>query len=152
MDIRKSAKSLLDWLIFLWPITTILIGVLLLLTFLLLYEYLPSSPLPDYKIEGVGHIYMHEQGRYTIEVNKPGTKEFTLGSLTQDRHDLGANVVVKDVPEDDFNYIVIKQVKNGLTGGIQNARLEFHIKPSSKIQGGSWNHGKSGKGTTQTID
>ncbi len=95
---------------------------------------------------------MHEKGRYTIEVNKPGTKEFTLESLSQDRYDFGANIVVRDVPEENQNYIIIKQVKNGLTGGTQNAQLEFHIKPSSRIQGGSWDHGKSGKGTTQPID
>lgn len=94
----------------------------------------------------VDKVYMNEISRYTfITKQKNGeSKVWQLQYVISER-----THIYEDVPPNKRMYV---EYCNRCSGGsILPNIVNIHIHSLDEIQGGSWNHGKFGKGQTQVI-
>jgi len=104
----------------------------------------------EQKIENIERIFMHEPGRYSIFVRTPRTNQCHFEKIAGYG---GGDVQVflyTDVKHGNPMWITIKG-ENFPNGQKYYHTLEFHVRDMESIQGGGWDHGKFGKGTTSVV-
>ena len=94
----------------------------------------------------VDKVFMNERGRYTFITQQNGESLVWEKSTyyPQRIH------VYTDVPKEERMYVEYSYECSG--GEPTLKRLDIHIHELDEIQGGSWNHGKFGRGQTQVIE
>jgi hypothetical protein len=105
---------------------------------------------PDHEvvIRDVVQVNWHEQTRYTFWVQKAGSSE--IDRITIDFNDEPRRLA--DVPPFEKNWVkYTAHYVRGMNGAICN-KGEIHLHNVKDIQGGGWDHGKFGRGTTSVIE
>lgn len=104
-----------------------------------------KSGADNYKIENVVRVFMHEPDLYTFGVQNPESSEVRM--ITMKCYD-GVKIFT-DVPADKRMWVEVFRTGNGWESN--RYRIEIHVYSEKNIEGGGWDHGKFGKGTTQVI-
>lgn len=127
--------------------TMIVVGLVLLalVPFVLIKacpEAVYESPM-DVRVDNVVRIFMHTPNSFTVLIEQTGTKELKLHKF-----DFAATVTVfADVAPESKMWAMFKRDK-GKGYGV----LELHVHAPASIEGGGWDKGKDGRGTTHVIE
>lgn len=100
----------------------------------------------DEKIDNVVRIFMHSPRQFSVLVES-GSNELTLRTLP---YLWGEVKIFTDVPRGQKNWVILNGYHSTMNGN--HLSLELHIHSPKDVEGGGWDHGKSGKGMTQVIE
>ncbi len=106
----------------------------------------------------VTRVFMHEPGRFSaLVVANPSSGELQLqtfqryGTCRIIREDVR---FFRDVPPDTAAWILVRNGRYG-PGGADCREvvelLEIHLRSGEDLNGAGWDHGKSGRGTTEAL-
>ena len=101
------------------------------------------------KIENVVRVFMHEPGNYSFLVEDKKSEKLVLMSYytyNQEEVDL-----VTDVPANQKMWATVSWEKRG-DGSIFFKEIVIHLHSANDVEGGAWNHGKHGRGTTHVLE
>lgn len=117
------------------------------LTLLMLSACAGPKPQPtSERIENIQRVFYHEHSRYTLMVVDPETKQATMRTFN--------NVVLFfDVSDGEPMWALYKVTDASwdITTWIPIYQLKIHMTSPSAVEGGAWNHGKFGSGSTEVI-
>ena len=121
--------------------------LIVILLFFVFGTFIYSSP----KVENYGdvvRVFWHENTRYSIQIKQNGSKDISVVTF----ENVDVVKLTADVPENEIMYVRAVGKRNlfGL-GFKQYDLLEIHIHSEKNIEGGGWNHGKQGSGTTNVV-
>ncbi|MDO8600308.1 MAG: hypothetical protein Q7R73_01645 [bacterium] len=101
----------------------------------------------DYKIENVVRIFMHEPGHYTFFIKNEKTPgELEIKTIGVDRNLVK---IFTDLLPSKNPWV---RHYTGCSPYPSWGCLEIHIRNPQDVQGGGWNHGKFGRGTTVVVE
>lgn len=103
----------------------------------------------DNSVRNVVRIFMIEPGKkYAVWVQEPGQTEIKERVYSHSNDFTNVKVFL-DVPKGQKPWIRFHGVNKATEPN--EITIEFHLPSAESIEGGGWNHGKFGRGTTQVI-
>ena len=120
----------------------------LVLTLLMLSACAGPKPEPTReRIENVQRIFYHEGSRYTLMIVDPETKQATMRTF------YGQVALFFDISNGEPMWALyeVTDFYQDIDKWIPIYRLKIHMTSPSAVEGGAWNHGKFGSGSTEVI-
>lgn len=116
---------------------------------------------PELRIDNVVRVFMHEPHRYTLFAQRPETKElavyeFSIRKGFEYRRANGEILkrcdirLLADVPNGEPMWATSERWGSSPPGA--DCVLTIHLHDPTEIDGGGWDHGKFGHGTTHAIE
>jgi hypothetical protein len=101
----------------------------------------------DKKIEHVVRVFMREPTKYSIMARVPGTPRLEMLPLESNVSDIYCKFnFFADVPAGDEMWVLVHFNDND-----NPLSFDIHLRSENDVEGGGWNHGKLGSGTTQVV-
>lgn len=120
-------------------------SVLAALAILCLFSCVSHCATEHNTIDNVRAVYMHDSNTYSfLIIDRNTDREYTKS--------FDANTVrfVRDVPTGQLLWVEFDDNSHPCQG--TGDSLTVHLQADTQVQGGSWDYGKSGNGTTNLID
>ena len=117
------------------------------LTLLMLSACAGPKPQPTSEhIENIQRVFYHEASRYTLMIVDPETKQATMRTFDN-------VVLIFDVSDGEpmWALYTVTDFFRGISKWILIYQLKIHMSSPSAVEGGAWNHGKFGSGSTEVI-
>ncbi|MEK7584580.1 MAG: hypothetical protein AAB490_05020 [Patescibacteria group bacterium] len=107
----------------------------------------PKPQPTSERIENVQRVFYHERSRYTIMTMDPTTKKAAMRTFYSDVS------LFFDVENGQPMWALHETVDytHDFNQWIPVTQTEIHMTSPSAVEGGAWNHGKFGSGSTEVI-
>lgn len=109
--------------------------------------------MTDERIDDVARVFWHEGHRYSILV-ETGDNTYRTVSLPHYpcAWGTGAVSVVSDVPTNEKMWVELRVERGSNFSADCFEKIAIHVHSPKEVEGGGWNHGKFGTGTTSVIE
>jgi len=125
--------------------------------------------MQDEEVKNVVRVFMNDPNEYTFFINQPESHELIVKNFSvRDVRNQGDSTLIAsrevkvfaDVPSEKKMWVLVKKVNHIYTRMLSSQivwqypivySLELHIHSEKEVEGGGWNHGKSGSGITQVV-
>ena len=103
------------------------------------------------RVDNVMRIFMHERDYFSFMVEEDNSEIKIMTYKALDTR------IIRDVPLNKKDWLNLEKCEGALDNWPKKAdlnckKMEIHIHSEKEVEGGGWNHGKGGKGTTQVIE
>jgi hypothetical protein len=93
---------------------------------------------------------MHEPGSFTLFVASPPGSKMLSELYISSRYTGTTPQYVVDVPTDQSMWLTYTE-NSSFWDGVQTSNIVIHLHGVENVNGGGWNHGKSGHGQTEVV-
>ena len=134
------------WQVYFWIVVSVALAGMTYIIWPAITDHLVQTE--RLRVDNVVGVLMHEPGRYTLEVQNPGSP--VVVNTPVDTYYREYAQIVTDAPNNAPMWAVLI-VEHYSAGRVFTRGLELHVHSVQDINGAGWDHGKFGSGQTTRI-
>jgi len=106
-----------------------------------------DKPGEEIIVRNIVRVFWHEYNRYSVMTREPGSREIKTVNFARYARKV---VIIADVRPYESMWARVIPIK-GKDLDYWVELVEIHIRTEKDVEGGGWNHGKHGSGSTHVI-